>query len=307
LPVKTYTFGRCIALLGVDAKVFRRWVRKDLGLGEKDQVSRADSRVRYLTREQVEKLAELHEKTLPPDDQMEDGEEEHLSPGAYKLLIDRVMMVEQVMEVGRDALSSSLSEMTNFASQISHLQDLLEHSTSESATRLDTLEQQHTQSMAQIEQRLIEIESRREPASAANKVPPSPEQHLAEVEARYQQRIAELEAQLAAATHKQQPAAAPPKKKPARKKRKPPLKALPSTLVARNSFAALHNVSEKLVSKASLEGKIATVEGKWLSHDHAVVTRALNDRGKHDFYQVFSQRPYFHPCEQCPHDLSDRI
>ncbi len=226
--MKTYTFGRCIALLDVDPKVFRRWVRDDLGLGEKDQISKADSRVRYLTREQLERLAELHEKILPADDQA-DGEEEHaslFSAGEYKLLLDRLAAVEQSSLLAQDTVSTFTGDLTYFESRLSHLRDLFEA-----------------------------------PDSGATK------------------------------------------KKPTRRGKKTTIKTLPRTLVARNAFATLHNVNEKLVSKASIDGKIATVGGKWLSHDHVVVTRALNEQGKHDFYQVFHQRTDFKQCEHCPHDL----
>src|SRR5438477_17218 len=57
--MRTYTFGQCARLLAIDPKVFRQWVKEDLALQKGDQVSRADRRTRYLTREQLERLAEL--------------------------------------------------------------------------------------------------------------------------------------------------------------------------------------------------------------------------------------------------------
>src|SRR5260370_15737972 len=63
--VQTYTFGQCAKLLDIDPKVFRRWVREDLGLQEEEQVSLADRPRRYLTRGQLERLARVHERTLP--------------------------------------------------------------------------------------------------------------------------------------------------------------------------------------------------------------------------------------------------
>ncbi|MBA2677561.1 MAG: hypothetical protein H0U76_04085 [Ktedonobacteraceae bacterium] len=286
--MKTYTFSQCIELLDIDAKVFRRWVREDLNLGEKDQVSRADSRVRYLTREQLERLAEQHDKVLPADDQTA-SEDDHSPPGAYKLLVDRMEALEKSTETLRKAVSSFTGDITFFESQTSHLQDTFGTFQTGVSTRLDALEQS-----------FVDVDARLQKVSVPE-IPP--EQQIAEIEARYQQRIAELEAQLAIYQQPKKPAPPPSKKRPARKKKRSPIKTLPVNLVARNAFSALHHVSEKLVSKASIDGKIATTEGKWLSGGY-VVTRALNEKGKHDFYQVFSQRPDFTRCDQCPHELS---
>lgn len=290
--MKTYTFGRCIALLDIDPKVFRRWIKEDLGLGEQDQRSKADSRVRYLTREQLERLAALHEKTLPADG-MPDGEEEQsaASLGAYKLLEDRMAAIETSTEKIQDEIDSVRDDWTYFMTQMSHLRDLFDAPDTGIHARMASFARR----LAEIEAHLAEAQAPPEPEQSN-----APDQRIAEIEARYQQRIADLEEQLAA--YKQQKPTSITKKKPVRRKKKATIKALPPTLVARNAFAALHNINEKLVSKASIEGKIATVEGKWFAHDHAVVTRALNERGKHDFYQVFHQRANFHLCDQCPHD-----
>jgi DNA repair exonuclease SbcCD ATPase subunit len=285
--MQTYTFSRCIELLDVDAKVFRRWVREDLKLGEKDQVSRADNRVRYLTREQLEQLAQLHDKTLPADDQIE-GEDEHVSPGAYKLLVDRLDALEKTIEGVLSDIGSFSGDITHMDAHIGSLRELFEHP----ETGLDA-------HLKVLEHRIAELEVRTQPG------PSAAEQQQSEREAAYQQRIAELEAQLAAYQQQEKKSAPPPpKKKPVKKKKRPALKALPAALVARNAFAKLHNVSEKLVSKAALDGKIATTEGKWLSGGY-VVTRALNAKGKHDFYHVFHERPDFQRCDQCPHEIKE--
>ena len=113
----TYTFGRCIELLDVDAKVFRRWVREDLKLSEKDQKSKADSRVRYLTEEQLQQLATLHEKTLPPDDQLP-GEVEASSPGAYKLLDDRLTMMETWHQHLEQGMSTATEDVVTLLARL---------------------------------------------------------------------------------------------------------------------------------------------------------------------------------------------
>lgn len=281
---QTYTFSQCIELLDIDAKVFRRWVREDLGLGEKDQVSRADSRVRYLLREQLEKLAELHDKILPADDQVVN--DDYAPPGAYKLLADRMQEIEKSVEVVHSDIDAFSGDITHVEAQIGSLREMFEHP----ETGVDAC-------LSTFERRIAGLEARTQPS------PSDTGEHLAEREATYQQRIAELEAQLAAyqQQEKKPSAPAPPKKKPIRKKKRSTIKALPASLTARNAFAALHNISEKQVSKEALAGRIATTEGKWLSNGH-VVTRALNQKGKHDFYEVFHERTEFQACDQCPHE-----
>src|SRR5579859_2323213 len=101
--MQTYSFGQCARLLKVDPKVFRRWVKEDLGLQEEDQVSRADGRVRYLTREQLERLAELHERTLPADGRQEDRESFSTESGRYKLLEDRLGNIEEALRASEQA------------------------------------------------------------------------------------------------------------------------------------------------------------------------------------------------------------
>lgn len=308
--MRTYTFGKCIELLDIDAKVFRRWVREDLKLSDKDQKSKADSRVRYLTEEQLKQLAVLHEKALPPDDQLPD-EKEEASPGAYKLLDDRLTTVE----------ASYLQLERNVSTATGNLDTLLERVGKELpmlSEHITSLKSQ-LQIMPILEERLIALEAQirsvpvltehiatLETQLSAIPIPATPleAQRIADIEASYQERIKELEDKLAQYQQPKKPTSPlPSRKKPVRKKRSP-IKALPATLTARNAFSALHNVSEKLVSKASLDGKIATTEGKWLS-GNAIVTRALNTKGKHDFYQVFHERQGFQTCEQCPHEIQE--
>src|SRR5260370_25315931 len=62
--VQTYTFGQCAKLLDIDPKVFRRWVREDLGLQEEEQVSLADRRAGYPTAREHERPARAPRGTL---------------------------------------------------------------------------------------------------------------------------------------------------------------------------------------------------------------------------------------------------
>lgn len=319
----TYTFGRCIELLDVDAKVFRRWVREDLKLSEKDQKSKADSRVRYLTEEQLKQLATLHEKTLPPDDQLP-GEVEASSPGAYKLLDDRLTTIESLhvqlehnvsaATGDRETLLERLREDEQRLAQSDEhskeLHSLREHITSLESQlqilpmlmeRLTALEAQ-VQDVPTLTEHLTTLEAQLKTVQPL--VTPPDEQRVAEIEASYQQRIKELEEQLAAYQQITQPTK-PPLKAPAKRKKKVSIKKLPATLVGRRAFADLHSVPDSIAANACKSGKIAAVQGKWL-YQKRVIYQALGDRGKHDFYQLYHQRPDFTACDHCPHEIQER-
>jgi hypothetical protein len=81
---KRYTLTDCYELLQVDPKTFRRWIDK---AGIVPQVSKADDRVKYLTQEQLEELAELHERPLP---ESLPRQEASMTPGSYKLLVEQI-------------------------------------------------------------------------------------------------------------------------------------------------------------------------------------------------------------------------
>lgn len=89
--MKTYTLNECSQLLHVDAKTFRKWL-DEAGINPDNQVSRADRRVRFLTQAQVEMLAEEHGRRLGTLTQATP-----ISPGAIKLLEDRVSRAEEEM------------------------------------------------------------------------------------------------------------------------------------------------------------------------------------------------------------------
>jgi hypothetical protein len=277
--MQTYTFGQCARLLDVDPKVFRRWVREDLGLQEEDQVSRADGRVRYLTREQLERLAELHERTLPAADQhLGKGERSDTRDGAYKLLADRLEVAEHELREGAQRIEH-LAELTRQLEQLPAWMEGIE-------ARLE-----HPQEVPlgeQSAQRIAELEAQHR-------------QQIAELEARYQLQIAELQAQLAAARKEAHPSptASVSAKTPAKSKARP----LPKALASRSAFAALHHIPDSVVARACNSGKIAATSGKWL-YKSRIIFQALGERGQQDFYRVFHTRPDFTRCRQCPHEIT---
>jgi hypothetical protein len=88
----TFTFNECYEMLNVDPKTFRGWL-EEAGIDPKHQVSRADRRVRFLTKSQVEKLAEAHGRLL----RKSSAPDEPISLGAFKLLVDRVTRAEEAL------------------------------------------------------------------------------------------------------------------------------------------------------------------------------------------------------------------
>ena len=89
--MKTYTFNECYELLHVDPKTFRGWL-KEANIDPNHQVSRADRRIRFLTQEQIDQLAVDHGRLLRAPSSNAD---EVVSPGAFKLLLDRVQRTEE--------------------------------------------------------------------------------------------------------------------------------------------------------------------------------------------------------------------
>lgn len=85
--MKTYTFSECYELLDVDPKTFRRWLDK-VGIDPEKQVSKVDSRVRFLTENQIEDLAAIHGRPWPP--QPKPGDQAQAAPSTIKLLSQRV-------------------------------------------------------------------------------------------------------------------------------------------------------------------------------------------------------------------------
>lgn len=257
-------------------------MKEDLGLGDQDQVSRADSRMRYLTREQLERLAELHERTLPADDQYTERDERpDARSGAYKLLTDRLDAVEDSLHAGEQHVEH-LAQWTPLFERLPPWMTDIE-------ARLERLE--HPQELLpdkQSNQRLTELEAQYR-------------QQVAEVEARYQLQIAELQAQLAAVRRETDPSASRSTSAKTSAKSKP--KHLPKTLASRSAFAALHHVPDSVVARACNSGKIVAISGRWL-YKSRIIFQALGERGQQDFYRTFHTRPDFTPCKQCPHEIT---
>jgi chromosome segregation ATPase len=80
----SYTFGECCKVLDVDFKTFKGWLSKD---GVQSSNSSYDTRVKYLTVEQVQTLAERHGRPWPP---LREEEPEQITAVAAKRLMEQI-------------------------------------------------------------------------------------------------------------------------------------------------------------------------------------------------------------------------
>lgn len=287
--MQTYTFEQCATLLDIDSKVFREWVKQELGLQKGDQRSRADRRARYLTREQLEFLSARRERPLLDDAVLEQPKQ--IPVATYKLLLDRLENAEEALHASEQALSSLQERLAQVEKQMASMAawtSLLE-SLSTWKTQVDERLERLARPQEQPDERLAELEAQHR-------------RQLAEVEACYQRQIDELQAQLA----RYRPGKSSPSTSSTTTKKKATSRAkpLPKTLASRRAFAALHHIPDSVVARACNSGKIAAVNGKWL-YQSRIIFQALGERGRHDFYKLFHTRSDFTRCKQCPHAITE--
>lgn len=106
---KTYTFTACYQVLNVDPKTFRRWLEKAEMV---PHVSKSDSRVKYLTEEQVHELAQAHDRELHTT-----KSDNPVTYGAYKLLADRLSDVEQELQDTRELVGNFERRLSDLEKQ----------------------------------------------------------------------------------------------------------------------------------------------------------------------------------------------
>lgn len=95
--MRMYILSECCALFGVNPKTFHKWLNQE---GMHLQSLRADSRVRYLTQEQVEYLMRVYgSKSAAREAPSPD---EHAVPAGDTLLGERMTQVEQRLNLLED-------------------------------------------------------------------------------------------------------------------------------------------------------------------------------------------------------------
>jgi hypothetical protein len=122
---KTYTFSECYELLDVDPKTFRRWLEK-ADINPDNQVSKVDNRIKFLTEEQIGRLAHDHERDLQS---APTRTVESVSQAAYKLLAEqlaeRLDNTEHNMQLLQDDLKNAWLIIGVCQQSINKLEDQL--------------------------------------------------------------------------------------------------------------------------------------------------------------------------------------
>ncbi|MGB8348211.1 MAG: hypothetical protein WCD86_25240 [Ktedonobacteraceae bacterium] len=95
--MRMYTLTECCTLFGVNPKTFHKWLGQE---GIRPQSSRADTRVRYLTQEQVEYLTHVYGRKLAACEELPSGE--RVASVSDNTLGERLDQYEQRLTVLED-------------------------------------------------------------------------------------------------------------------------------------------------------------------------------------------------------------
>lgn len=123
--MRIYTLTECCALLRVNPKTLHKWLA---GEGIRPQTSRADTRIRFLTQEQIERLSEVYNRPLQA--LQEGAAVESVAPGALSLLMDRLGQQEK-------RLARLETELRQAQERVQHLQQEMAKQTSQHADRVE--------------------------------------------------------------------------------------------------------------------------------------------------------------------------
>jgi hypothetical protein len=82
---------------------------------------------------------------------------------------------------------------------------------------------------------------------------------------------------------------------------------LPKQFVSLPTFARLHNVAQSRVETHADTGLLPVKRGEWTDADGAVITLAIDAKGRAAFHQLYHGVPPFFECEQCPHHYPDSV
>ncbi len=110
---KTYTLTEVADILEVDPKSLRRWIEIEKWNLDA-QTTPYDKRVKFLTADQVEKLAKAHERAWPPKPRaaVTQAQAEQGLPGAVKLLEGRVSGLE-ASQLDPSAIKAHMADQEN--------------------------------------------------------------------------------------------------------------------------------------------------------------------------------------------------
>ncbi len=145
-----YTLSECYKVLAVDGKTFREWLKK---ANIVPTPSRADERVKYLTEEQVQLLADLHERTLPLESPPPEG---ITIPGSYKLLLEQVDEVQTLCEEIHIQVQETDRTVVSLRECLDAQQQKIEEEKVALSLELAALEEAHASQIEEIKQRIAQ-------------------------------------------------------------------------------------------------------------------------------------------------------
>ncbi len=282
---ETFNFRRSCQLLQINPKSFQEWLKK-AGIDPHTQVNRADPREKYLTKEQLLQLAELHGRTLPP---LDDDVEQPGEAMTIEALAEQLGASQRQHAARFDQMEGLLLQIVPLLQEIASKEREPRVLPEDAMQRFDHLQHMLTQ---------ITVFLQHDPLDPHSNGAPKPMQQTPEPVP-----VLTPITRTPATPKTVKQTAAPTKAKPSAKKKKPTRgKKLPAGLVLLREFAGQHHIVTERASDAGRVGKMRVVRGKWLVNSRWA-TEALDAQGQHDFYAVFHEREGFTPCEQCPHAL----
>lgn len=136
---KTYTLTEASEALEADSKTLRRWIDIE-GWNLDAQTTVYDKRIKYLTEDQVKKLAGLHERSWPPKPRPTEQTGQG-TPGAVKLLAERVEALEHHV----NQMGSQAAEYSRLLADVTLRNDRLERQAAEQSALITALAEQMTE------------------------------------------------------------------------------------------------------------------------------------------------------------------
>jgi DNA repair exonuclease SbcCD ATPase subunit len=296
---KMYTLTEAQEQLGINPKTFRRWLEK-ANINPDTQVSHLDNRIKFLTEEQVVKLAHDHGVDL---DAPRAKTAEIIPPGAYKLLIERIDNAEHNIQLFQDDLKNAWLIIGTCQQSIIKLEEQLH----QAQTTIDGC-QQH---IIKLEEQLHQAQTTT--AEHLNNVERDMQLHQDDLKNAWliigscQQSIIKLEEQLHQAQETIITLQRPQQEHPRKAKDAPEsVERLPEGLISWRAFADLHHVSQTTTSRSIASGFIKVIRGKW-KVSNGYIKEALDTQGRRDFWVQFHSTSSFTTCDNCPHELPETV
>jgi flagellar motor protein MotB len=285
----TFSFRESYELLATNPKTFKDWLLK-AHIDAAQQINQFDPRKKYITKEQLRHLAELHGRTLP--ESIDEQEAEQQDPMTINRLTELFAASQQQILQRLDQVDRAQLQSTSLLQEIQSMRASLP-TEQQTLQRFDQLEQSLLQALASLQE--LFHENINGHSNGVQKAEQSKEAEPVTVPTT----VIPLSVSVKASAAKRP---AGPVRSSAKKKKTTRGKKLSAGLVLLRDFAGIHHIITERASKAGEAGKISVVHGKWLVNSRWA-SEAIDAQGQHDFYEVFHEREDFTACPQCPHSL----